>query len=506
IPPKGQGWLKGGKFQGGGAVWMPAAIDPDTGILYFGVGNPAPDFYGKDRPGANKYTDSVVALDAKTGKLIWARQEVSHDLWDYDAASSPMVLTATVHGKKEKVVVEGGKDGQWYAWDAKTGKVIYNGVPFVTIKHPAPTPQGVLEYPGALGGENYAPETYDPGSNYALIPGVEDPMLIIAAKNDADVAKNNQTPGAVDFGTTMGNPPGNITPSGTITAIDLNTGKKVYQIKTDTPMRGGFTSTASGIAFYGDGYGYLNAMDVKTGQILWSFQTGAPIGSAPAIYQIGGKEYVAISVGGAPTGSNSNASKVEVFALGGSHAQFPPPGSVTSANGHGSTSQSGSSSAGASSFAATKGHWLALDKQSKTVDLLLIAGYNGALGGMNFNGYGNGQMKVTVPLGWKVNVKLENASGQMPHSAMIVPLSTKGTVSNFKVAFPNATTPDPLQGLAPNGQPQSFSFTANKAGTFLIWCGVPGHGVAGMYDTLVVDAKATAPSITLPGKGTTVLK
>ncbi|MCL6549318.1 MAG: PQQ-binding-like beta-propeller repeat protein, partial [Alicyclobacillus sp.] len=309
IPPKGQGWLKGGKFQGGGAVWMPAAIDPDTGILYFGVGNPAPDFYGKDRPGANLYTDSVVALDAKTGKLIWARQEVSHDLWDYDAAASPMVLTATVHGKKEKVVVEGGKDGQWYAWDAKTGKVIYNGVPFVTIRHPAPTPKGVLEYPGALGGENYAPETYDPGSNYVLIPGIEDPMLIIAAKNDADVAKNNQTPGAVDFGTTIGNAPNNITPSGTITAIDLNTGKKVYQVRTDTPMRGGFTSTASGIAFYGDGYGYLNAMEIKTGKILWSFQTGAPIGSAPAIYQIGGREYVAVSVGGAPTGNNSNASK-----------------------------------------------------------------------------------------------------------------------------------------------------------------------------------------------------
>ncbi|MDG0808257.1 outer membrane protein assembly factor BamB family protein [Cohnella rhizosphaerae] len=89
VPPKGQDWLANSKFQGGGAVWNPPAIDEETGIMYFAVGNPAPDFYGADRPGNNPYTDSVVAVEAATGKLIWAKQEISHDLWDYDAAASP---------------------------------------------------------------------------------------------------------------------------------------------------------------------------------------------------------------------------------------------------------------------------------------------------------------------------------------------------------------------------------------------------------------------------------
>jgi alcohol dehydrogenase (cytochrome c) len=314
VPPKGQDWLANSKFQGGGAVWNPPAIDEDTGIMYFAVGNPAPDFYGADRPGANPYTDSVVAVESATGKLVWAKQEVSHDLWDYDAAASPMVLNATVKGKKQKIVVEGGKSGEWFAWDAATGDVIWDGIPFAKIDHPEPTPEGVAVYPGVLGGENYAPETYDPATNYVLIPSVEQGAIIKAAKNQEEAA-TPEFPGAAAFGTSYAAGPSDEPAFGTITAMDVNTGQQVYQIKTKDPMRGGFTSTATGLAFYGELDGKINALDIKAGKVIWTFQTtGNNIQAAPAIFTVDGKQYMTFTSGGTKP-------QIYVFALGGDKKQ-----------------------------------------------------------------------------------------------------------------------------------------------------------------------------------------
>jgi alcohol dehydrogenase (cytochrome c) len=327
VPPKGQDWLANSKFQGGGAVWNPPAIDEETGIMYFAVGNPAPDFYGENRPGANPYTDSVVAVEAATGKLIWAKQEISHDLWDYDAASSPMILNATVKGNKQKIVVEGGKSGQWFAWDAATGNIVWDGLPFAKIDHPKPTVAGVTVYPGVLGGENYAPETYDPDTNYVLIPSVEQGTVVKAAKNQ-DEAATPDFPGAAAFGTTE-IAPTNETAFGTITAMDVNTGKQAYQIKTKDMMRGGFTSTATGLAFYGELDGKINALDIKAGKILWTFQTaGNNIQGAPAIFTVDGKQYMTFTSGGTKP-------KVFVFGLGGNKTQSTAAPAETS-NAHAS--------------------------------------------------------------------------------------------------------------------------------------------------------------------------
>jgi alcohol dehydrogenase (cytochrome c) len=487
IPPKGQDWLKDNKFQGGGAVWMPGTIDTETNIIYIATGNPAPDFFGADRPGANPDTDSVVALDLKTGKKIWAKQEVSHDLWDYDAAASPMLLKTKLNGQDKKIVVEGGKNGQWYAWDAANGNVIYEGVAFAKIDHKKPTPEGTLVFPGSLGGENYAPEAFDPQTNYVLIPTVEQGMLVNAAKDTADVAKNNKAPGAVDFGTGLGQAPDNVKATGNITAIDVNTGKIAYKMDTATPQRGGLTTTSTGLAFFGDGEGNLNALDIKAGKIVWSFQTGAPIAAAPTIYSRDGKEYIAVSVGGGGTVGGGKIAKLLVFALGGDKNQVQS-GQAAQSTVH-----------GAADFKATESNWIVADKANKSLDLLLVGSYNNALSGMNFNGFGNGEMKVTVPVGWKVNVKMKNANPQLPHSVMITPESAKGTIKDFKLAFSGAQTPDPLAGFVGKDS-QDFAFTPDKAGTYLIWCAIPGHGSMGMYDTLVVDDKATEPSISMPKK------
>ncbi|BBI33543.1 pyrroloquinoline quinone-dependent dehydrogenase [Cohnella abietis] len=307
VPPKGQDWLKNNKFNGGGTVWCPVTIDEETGMMYFGTGNPAPDMYGEDRPGANPYTDSVVALDSKTGKLIWANQEVSHDLWDYDAASTPMLIKAQVNGAERKLVVHGGKSGEWFAWDAVTGETFYNAVAFSKIDHPEPTKEGVLIYPGVWGGQNYAPETYDPESNYVLIPGIESPSFVTGYDGKPEEV--------TAFGTTVGETPAGIVPYGTVTAIDMNTGKIAYQNKTDHEMRGGFVSTATGLAFYGELNGKIRAIEIKTGKIVWEFQAdGDNIMAPPAIFTQDDKAYMAITTGG-------KKPKVLVFALGGDKTQ-----------------------------------------------------------------------------------------------------------------------------------------------------------------------------------------
>ncbi|MGF6952941.1 alcohol dehydrogenase (cytochrome c) [Neobacillus sp. B4I6] len=313
VPEKGEGWVKG-KYTGGGAVWGEIAFDPDTDVMFFGTGNPAPDFFKKIRPGKNPYTDSVVALESKTGKLIWANSEMDEeDEWDYDAASTPMILNATVNNKKQKIVVHGGKNGKWFAWDAKSGDTIYNGVPFVKIQHtslPTDPNKPAMQWPGAEGGQNYAPETYDPKTNYVLIPGINKPSLEVAAKDENELEqKKGLFPGTA---ITLGPKGEDI--SGTITAIDVNTGKRAYQNKTKQPMRGGFTSTTTGLAFYGELDGTVNALDIKTGKVLWNMKSGgAQIMMAPTIYMDGGKQYVTFVTG----------TKVVTYGLGGNKSVTP---------------------------------------------------------------------------------------------------------------------------------------------------------------------------------------
>ena len=316
VPPKGEDWLSEGLFGGGGAVWMPPSVDKDTGLMYIAVGNPAPDFYGAKRPGANPHTNSIVALEANTGKMVWAEQTISHDLWDYDAADSPTIVNAKVNGKERKLVIEGGKSSQWWAFDAATGERVYDGVPFGKIDHPTPTPEGVLVYPGILGGQNYAPDTFDPESNLTLIPAIEEPSIIKVAKNEEEANENELSEffGAMAMGTSFA-ADANIKGYGTITAIDLNDGKIKYQIKTDDPMRGGLTSTSTGITFFGELDGTVRAIETATGKDLWEFQTtGNTISAAPSIFEKDGKTYVMITTAGSDP-------QIFVFALGGDKTQ-----------------------------------------------------------------------------------------------------------------------------------------------------------------------------------------
>jgi cytochrome c len=144
--------------------------------------------------------------------------------------------------------------------------------------------------------------------------------------------------------------------------------------------------------------------------------------------------------------------------------------------------------------------WLVADARAHTARLTLIAAYTNALTGFNFNGYGNGKMVITIPLGYRVTVIFSNKSS-VPHSAVFTPYSQKNRTSNFRLAFKGATSPDPTGGIT-SGTTQHFTFTASKVGTYALVCGVPGHEQAGMWDVLKVTPKGTA-SISFAGPVTT---
>jgi PQQ-dependent dehydrogenase (methanol/ethanol family) len=278
---------------GGGGVWMTPAYDDATKTLYVSVGNPSPDLDGSVRPGDNRWTDGIVAIDANTGKFKWGYQEVPHDVWDLDAVSPPVI--AMVGGKK--AVVEAGKTGWVYVLDAATGKLIRRTDAFVPQQNmfALPTPEGTFMLPGANGGEEWSPIAVNPDLEYAYTVGLHQPMHY----------KTHYAPwekGRLWLGSAFVRIPdekgGYSGEWGNVNAIDLRTGKIAWTVKTDLPMMGGATATAGGLVFTGEGNGWFKAYDAKTGAVLWKFYCGAGVNAAPAVFEVDGEEFVAVAAGG----------------------------------------------------------------------------------------------------------------------------------------------------------------------------------------------------------------
>jgi glucose dehydrogenase len=274
-------------------MWMTPAYDPDTKTLYVAIGNPSPDLDGSIRPGDNLWTESIAAIDATNGKFKWGYQEVPHDVWDLDAVSPPVI--AMVGGKK--AVVEAGKTGFVYVLDAATGKLIRRSQAFVPQQnmYTQPTPEGVFMLPGANGGEEWSPIAVQPELAYAYTVGLHQPMHY----------KVHYAPwekGRLWLGSAFVRVPdekgGYSGEYGTVSAIDLNTGKIAWQQKTELPMMGGATATAGGLVFTGEGNGWFKAYDAKTGAVLWKFYCGAGVNAAPAVYELDGEQFIAVAAGG----------------------------------------------------------------------------------------------------------------------------------------------------------------------------------------------------------------
>lgn len=293
VPAPGHGWVPAGGQHGGGAVWMPPTIDPATGILYAGTGNPSPDFTGAVRPGADPDTDGILALRARTGQPVWFTSLVGHDVSDYDAASPVVLLRVRRHRRGGglatiRAVGEAGKSGRYYLLNAATGSALAPAVPFV-----AGGPGGHLTCPGELGGSNYAPAAYDPRTRAVYVSGVRY-CTVIQRAPAAAAARHRR--GQPDLGGSA--EPAQARATGTFTAIGVDTGRVRWQRRMPAPMLGGATA-AAGLVFTGAASGWLYAFDAATGAIRWQRDLGAGFGSAPVLYAAGGREYLAVVAGGA---------------------------------------------------------------------------------------------------------------------------------------------------------------------------------------------------------------
>ena len=249
-------------------------------------------------------------------------------------AQPPLVYDGKVGGKKRRVVSVATMEGVWFCYDAATGRPIYQRVKVIDrTEHPPLQPgKPVVVYPGSIGGLNFSPAAYDPKTNYIFNAAAETASVMIQKKLTPTQKKRKRLLGDIFLGLQNGDF-GQYLPGwhdhGSISAIDVNTGRRVWKFQTPEPERGGVSITASGIGFAGGGDGNLRAFDLKTGKLLWKFQTGRQIAAGPAIYSVDGKEYIAITIGGSPTSSNGGVLPgLMVFGLGGDKTEFPPPNNL----------------------------------------------------------------------------------------------------------------------------------------------------------------------------------
>ncbi|WP_225869969.1 PQQ-binding-like beta-propeller repeat protein [Glaciimonas sp. PCH181] len=294
----------------GGGVWTTPAIDRATKTVFFVVGNPSPDLYGAERPGDNLYTDSLVAIDLDTGKYKWHFQYISHDVWDLDAVSPPILVDVKdKNGKMIPGVIHGGKTGHVYVHDRRDGSLIRFSDAMVPQENmwTLPTATGARMLPGANGGVEWSPMAYNAGARLTYALNLNQPMTY-------QVDGSNYPNGKLWLGGAFKNAPGE-EQSGNVTAVNIDTGKITWQAKTDQPMIGGALATAGNLVFAGEGNGLFKAYDAKTGKVLWQFQCGAGVNAPPVSYMVNGKQYIAVAVGGNSQMDFKRGNSVMVFGL-----------------------------------------------------------------------------------------------------------------------------------------------------------------------------------------------
>ncbi|WP_439113595.1 PQQ-dependent methanol/ethanol family dehydrogenase [Hydrogenophaga sp.] len=320
---------------GGATPWLGGSYDPKTQLAYFGTGNPGP-WNSHVRKGDNLYSTSTVAIDPKTGKIVWHYQNTPNDGWDYDGVNE--FITFDMDGKR--VGAKADRNGFFYVNDAATGKLI-NAFPFVKkvtwatgidlktgrpnfdpANRPGdPTATGgdgakgkaVFSAPGFLGGKNQMPMAYSPKTGLFYVPTNEWGMEIW---NEPITYKK----GAAFLGAGFTIKPLFDDHIGSLRAINPKTGKVEWEVKNEAPLWGGVL-TAGDLVFWGTPEGYLKAADAKTGKVVWQFQTGSGVVAPPITWTEGGEQYVSVvsGWGGAvPLWGGEVAKKVNFLEQGGS--------------------------------------------------------------------------------------------------------------------------------------------------------------------------------------------
>ena len=337
--------------RGGGAVWTQGAADAKLGLVYYGTGNPVPQLGGEIRGGDNRYTDSVVALDIKTGKLRWAYQLTHHDLWEMDV-STPVILYPTrVNGQKRDALAVARTDGYLFFLDRETGVPIRAAEerpvrqderlrtaatqPFPvhgerlgpTCVDPLTAPRGFelgcwfdppfpdkanVLYP--IINARQAPMSYDPGSGYFYLMASANPIWYRRTA-DPNALLASRPPGSSEYGL--------------YAAIDSKTDRVVWQKRSLWGLAGGSgaLTTAGGLLLHAEGDGNIQADNLRNGETLWKFQLGSiPVagglafsGGVPfASYAVGGEQFIAVV-------SNTSLWAFSLHGVLGSRVAPPPP-------------------------------------------------------------------------------------------------------------------------------------------------------------------------------------
>ena len=300
---------------GGGSIWVTGSYNPELNLTYWGVGNAGPDWNADQRPGDNLYTDSVVALDADSGRLRWHYQFTPHDRYDYDSVQIPVLADLDWNGAPLKAMLWANRNGNYYILERATGRFLV-GRPFVKVNwmstfdergRPNQTPQapGQPTWPGNQGGTNWYSPSYSPRTGLFYVPAWENyatlfrgtPVKYQEGRNFGGGANRpyGPVPGAPSPGLRRG-PINNWTEAaatGAVLALDAKTGELKWKFEMTDVTDSGILTTASDLLFTGGREGYFQALDARTGKLLWKASLGSQIVNGPITYEVDGKQYVA---------------------------------------------------------------------------------------------------------------------------------------------------------------------------------------------------------------------
>jgi alcohol dehydrogenase (cytochrome c) len=311
--PGNDSWSGTSWMTGGSGVWNTGAYDPETNLTFWGTGNPAPDWDGRSRLGDNLYSNSVVALDADTGKLKWHYQFTPHDELDYDSTQVPVLADIQWQGRPRKVMLWANRNGVMYVLDRRTGEFL-KGKPYVKVNWmdgfdskgrphrvpgKVPTPEGTLIQPHVHGATNWQPPSFSPRTGLFYVAHFE---------NSATIVTEGLSPRAAGINnraTTMGQV--NLQPFyntldeayGVVRAYDPATLEPKWEFKMADITWAGVLTTASDLAFSGGKEGYFFALDARSGQLLWKAALGGQVNSGPMSYAVNGRQYVSVAAGSA---------------------------------------------------------------------------------------------------------------------------------------------------------------------------------------------------------------
>src|SRR5438105_2156517 len=304
--PAAQTWRGKGIAHPGGATWMTGAYDPQLDMLYWPVGNPGPDLIGDDRLGDNLYTDSIVALDTKTGVLKWHFQTTPHDVWDYDAQEPVALVDTPWQGQPRKLIVQANRNGFFYVLDRTNGKFLF-GTTFVknvtwatgltpegkpiTVPNMEPTLDGKRVCPSLEGASNWYSTSFNPITGLYYVQTNDKCGIFTKVPVEWEAGKGFM---GGSFRQAPDEPAQRV-----LRAIDIRTGKPAWELPQLGAVNswGGALSTAGGVVIFGEDSGALMAADAMNGKPLWSFQTSQLWKASPMTYMFDNKQYVAVAAG-----------------------------------------------------------------------------------------------------------------------------------------------------------------------------------------------------------------